>query len=96
MATILGLDENTVNDLFVFYSSKTINNKMTISTFINFLNKDVLTNSSYASHVNKATQEQIKLLKPFLDKNVLKKKVLRVYLLNFLEWMKVKLNNYFY
>lgn len=73
IATILGLDENTVNDLFVFYSSKTINNKMTISTFINFLNKDVLTNSSYASHVNKATQEQIKLLKPFLDKNVLKK-----------------------
>ncbi len=71
IAGILGLDKSVVKDLFVLYSSKTINNKMTLPVFMNFLNRDVLNNSKYASRLDKATAEQIKMLKPFMNKNSL-------------------------
>ncbi len=73
MATLFGLDENMVNDLYKYYASvNEISEKMTLSEFSNFVLNNVLTDSNYASSFNQETIDSIKLLSTFSNVNIIK------------------------
>ena len=71
IAELLGLEKNIVEDLFVYYNAKNISTKITLPTFIRFLNKEVVANPKYASSLPYSSIEKVKMLETFMDKSVL-------------------------
>ena len=72
---ILNIDENTVKDILVYYSSKNDNISISIRDFINFVNKDVLTNSKYSSEIDKSLIGDLNTLLKFTDKTAIQTKM---------------------
>lgn len=75
LATFFGMDENVIKNLLVYYNANHVNAKMTISTFIQFLNKDILTNPTYASMLDRETKEQILKLQTFTNIELIQKEM---------------------
>ena len=75
IANILGIDKEKVDLLLIYYNSKNQNNKLTISEFINFVTKDVLTNPKYSNEISKKNKEDLNTLKKFTNKNLINKKL---------------------
>lgn len=75
IATILEIDEQDVRDILIYYNSKNTNIKLSLNEFINFVNKDVLTNEKYASKVDSKARESLDTLSKFTNSNIIKKKM---------------------
>lgn len=75
IATILEIDEQDVRDILIYYNSKKTNIKLSLNEFINFVNKDVLTNEKYASKVDGKARERLDTLSKFTNSNIIKKKM---------------------
>ncbi len=73
IASILEIEESKVKDLFIYYLSLNTNQELTLNEFITFMNKNVLTNSKYASRINTNSREKLNTLAKFIDKNTIKK-----------------------
>ena len=74
MASLFGMPESTMKDLYTYYISKNeITTKMTISEFSDFVLTDVLTNPDYASNFDEDIKNNIKMLQAFSDINKINK-----------------------
>lgn len=73
IADILGISENDMYNLFVYYNSDKVQITLNINEFMNFINKDVLTNETYSSGIPKEVRENLNTLNKFLDKNTITK-----------------------
>lgn len=75
IASILEIDEQQVKDILIYYNSKHNNIKISLNDFIQFMNKDVLTNEKYASKVDNNARNSLNTLSKFTDVNTIKKKM---------------------
>lgn len=75
IANILEIDESKIDDILIYYNSKNNNLKISLNDFINFMNKDVLTNETYAKNIDKANRENLNTLSKFTNKNTITKKM---------------------
>ena len=57
IANILEIDKNDAYNLFIYYYSNKVNIKLPIKDFVNFINKDVLTNENYSSNIPKSAKD---------------------------------------
>ena len=48
LANTLNIDVNLIEQLKVYYNSKHLKTKISVSDFVNFINKSVLTDKEYA------------------------------------------------
>ena len=70
----LKIDEDTVKDLLIYNNSKNIEDKLTISEFISFMNNYVLTIDKYKSSLDKNTIDTLNTLSKFISKDTLNTK----------------------
>lgn len=73
IANILEIDKNDAYNLFIYYYSNKVNIKLPIKDFVNFINKDVLTNENYSSNIPKSAKDSLTTLNKFLNKNTIAK-----------------------
>lgn len=75
IASILEIDEENVKDILIYYNSKNNNIKISLNDFINFMNKDVLTNEKYAGKVDDKAKNSLNTLLKFTNLNTIKKEM---------------------
>ncbi len=75
IANILEIDKSQVDDIFIYYLSKNNNTKISLNDFINFINKDVLTNKKYASKINSTNKTKLSTLSTFTNKQTIQNKL---------------------
>lgn len=69
LARLLGINDDTMNNLFIYYFSLYQNNRMTLNEFITFMTEKVFVNNEYAQSVDEKTKESITLLNHLLKEN---------------------------
>lgn len=69
IASILGVDSKNLDSLLIYYSSKNNTTELSLTEFINFINKDILTDKTYGSLVGEDARKQIKSLERFVNKD---------------------------
>ncbi len=75
IANILEIDKNKIDDIFIYYLSKNNNIKINLNQFIDFMNKDVLTNSKYANKIDSESKAKLNTLSKFTNKQTIQKKM---------------------
>lgn len=75
LANILGIDESRINDVLIYYNSKSIDTVLSIEEFINFLKSDILTNEKYSSNISGDIKNKINELSNFANKSAINKKM---------------------
>ncbi len=75
IAEILEIDKQNVDDIFTYYLSKNNETKITLNEFIEFMNKDVLTNEKYSTKIDNKDKQKLNTLSKFLNKKTLQKKM---------------------
>lgn len=75
IASILEINEADVKDILIYYNSKNNNIKISLNEFINFMNKDVLTNEKYASKVNNSAKNSLNKLAKFTNATTIQTKI---------------------
>lgn len=75
IASVLSIDEDSVKDIMILYSSKHDDVKISISDFVKFMNKDVLTNDKYSSKIDKTSKDNLKRIGKFINKNDIQTKL---------------------
>ncbi len=75
LANILEIDKSKISDIFVYYLSKNNNITISMSDFINFMNKDVLTNKKYSSKINGESRNKLNTLSKFVNKKTIQTKL---------------------
>ena len=70
IASILGMDEASINQLFLYYFSTkggVSTEKMTLPIFVNFLRQDVASNEEFATLLDEETKKQLDTLATFTN-----------------------------
>lgn len=75
LSKILGIKSADIDKLLIYYNSKNINTKMTLSTFVNFLNNDVLKDKTYSKLLSNSAKNTLNMLTPFVNKDVINKEM---------------------
>lgn len=78
LATTLGMDENTVKLLMVYYKASQADfdaGTMTLPQFVGFLTKDVASNQMFSSYFDSATLAQMSSLAQFTNTAVIQKQM---------------------
>ncbi len=75
IANILEIDKSKIDDIFIYYLSKNNNVKINLNEFINFMNKDVLTNDKYAAKINNDSKNQLNTLSKIANKQTIQKQM---------------------
>ena len=75
IANILEIDKSQVDDLFIYYLSKNNSDTISLNEFINFMNKDVLTNNKYASKISSENKVKLNTLSTFTNKQTIQSKM---------------------
>ena len=75
IADILDIDKNKLDDLMILYNSKSINNKLSVREFIDFILNDVSKDNKYNASIDKNTINSLKLLKTFTDTSIINKEM---------------------
>ena len=83
LSKILGIDQNSLEQLLIYYNSKNINTKMSLNTFVRFMNNDVLTNPTYASNIDSNAKNSLKVLEKYINKSNITKNMTSNELANF-------------
>ncbi len=74
IAKMFEIDQETVNDLLIYYHSLNTSNQMTITDFIQFMN-DYVMNSKYAKDVDAQSLQKLNTVSKFMDANVLNREM---------------------
>lgn len=74
IATTFKIEEDTVQDLLIYYNSLNTKTTMTVQEFVNFINNYLL-KSKYKDQISKENLASLDSIKPFLDKNTLNKEI---------------------
>ena len=75
IANILEIDKSKVDDILIYYLSKNNNTRISLNEFINFINKDVLTNATYSDKFNNDSRNKLNTLSKFTNKQTIQKKM---------------------
>lgn len=75
IANILEMDKAKIDDILIYYNSKNNNLKISLNDFINFMNKDVLTNKTYSKNIDNNAKASLNTLSKFTNKNIITKKM---------------------
>lgn len=78
LASTLGMDEETVKLLLVYYYATDDSfqtGSLTVPQFVNFLTKDVASNKMFASYFDSATLEKMKTLTQYTNTSVIQKQM---------------------
>lgn len=75
IANILEMDKAKIDDILIYYNSKNNNLKISLNDFINFMNKDVLTNKTYSKNIDNNAKASLNTLSKFTNKNTITKKM---------------------
>ncbi len=75
IASILEIDQSKINDILIYYLSKNNNTQIGLNEFINFMNKDVLTNAKYAEKIDTASRNRLNTLATFTNKQIIQNKM---------------------
>ncbi|MCX4364193.1 MAG: efflux RND transporter permease subunit [Bacilli bacterium] len=75
LSHILGIDSKTLDNLLIYYGVNKNNVKLSIGEFINFLNKDILTDKTYGSLIGEDVKKEIKSLESFTDEYFINKQM---------------------
>ncbi len=75
IASILEIDKSKIDDIFIYYLSKNNNTQITLNEFINFMNKDVLTNEKYGTKFDSESKTKLNTLSKFTSKQTIQKKM---------------------
>lgn len=75
IAELLEINEEDVEDLLIYYNSKNNNIKMSITDFVNFMNKDVLTNNKYSNGIDASSKQNLNTLSKFTSKSTIQTKI---------------------
>ncbi len=75
IANILGMNEDDAKNLLIYYNSKNVETKMTISDFIRFMLDDVANDREYSSNLDLTTLSKLKQLQEFTNVNNINKKM---------------------
>ena len=75
ISEVLGIDKSKIDDILIYYLSKNNNMQMSINEFINFMNKDVLTNETYSAKIDNESRSKLNTLIKFTNKKTLQKKM---------------------
>ena len=75
LSEIFDIDEENIELLLIYYNSKNVTNTMTISEFVNFVNEDVLQDSTYSENIDDETKESLETLSQFTDKSTINTKM---------------------
>ncbi len=62
IASILEIEENSFQDLFILYLSLHSNQKMSLDEFVTFMNQEVLQNKKYENQLDQKSKEKLLLL----------------------------------
>jgi len=75
IADILGIEEDKVKDILIYYHSKNTNTKLSIKEFVEFITNYVLKQEKYASRIDSKTRSSLKQISTFTNKTTLQKKM---------------------
>ncbi len=75
IASILEIEKNSIDDIFTYYLSKNNNTQITLNEFVNFMNKDVLTNEKYAKKIDAESKNKLNILSKITNKNTIQTKM---------------------
>ena len=75
IANILQMDKSKINDVIIYYLSKNNNTQITLNQFINFMNKDVLTNKKYAVKISNESRNKLNTLSKYTNKQTIQTKM---------------------
>lgn len=75
IANILEVDEDLVKDIFILYNSLSVDNKMQMGEFLNFINQNIIPNKKYSNMIKNEDRENIQKIVPFTDKKIINKEV---------------------
>ena len=75
IANILQIDKSKIDDIFIYYLSKNNNTQISLNEFINFMNKDVLTNEKYAVKIDNESKDKLNTLSNFTNKEKLQRRL---------------------
>lgn len=71
IASILGINEEQVNDLFIYYNSLHNKGTLTLKEFIDFMNRDIMSNEKYSKGINEKMRNDLKILTKFTNINII-------------------------
>lgn len=77
IATVLEMEKSQVEDILIYYLSKTNNNnlELSITQFLNLINQDILTNEKYQSLFDEETKNNLSTLTKFNNSDLNTKKL---------------------
>ncbi len=75
ISSVLDIDKDTLDKLFILYSTKHDNIKISLGDFIKFINKDVLTDKEYSSQFDKDARQSLDTLSKFTNKSKMQTKM---------------------
>ncbi len=75
LANIMDMEKSKIDDILIYYLSKNNNTQISLNEFINFMNKDVLTNKKYAVKINNESKNKLNTLAKFTNKQTLQNKM---------------------
>lgn len=71
IAKLLNVKQSDIDALYVLYNASKESSKLSTTNFIEFLNKDILTNQTYSSMIDKKDIDNIKRLSTFTNKSII-------------------------
>ena len=75
IANILEIDKSKIDDIFIYYLSKNNDIQISVNEFIDFMNRDVLTNEKYANKINSESRSKLNTLSKFANKQTIQTKM---------------------
>lgn len=75
IASILDMDQSSIDALMIYYDSLHTNTKIDLNTFTSFILTDVLNNPTYSNNLDNSSKEKIQTLSKFTNKTIITNKM---------------------
>lgn len=75
IASILGMDKDSVDALMIYYDSLHTDTKIDLNTFTNFMLNDVLVNPTYSGSMDSNSRSKIQTLSKFTNRDIINSKM---------------------
>ena len=75
ISSIMDIDKEKLEDIFVLYSAKNDDIKISINAFVNFINNEVIKDNKYSSKFDEESKEKLKTLSRYINKSKIQTKI---------------------
>lgn len=93
LGNMLSLNKEMMDQLFIYYTARHQNTKMTLKDFLIFVNKEILPNKAYSKNIDENTKLNIVLLNDLITGNKISTKMSKQELASLLKIDQEKVNN---